>query len=84
MAFYKLIPYNQTHQMESRTTLAQGREATYEVKESIRDMIRVQSAYQLPDEVFWDIFNRRVLMNERIDVDDYVLHSYGIKPSGQA
>ena len=40
-----------------------------ELKESIRDMIRLQRDYQLSDELFWEIFNDRVLLNERIDVN---------------
>lgn len=43
-----------------------------QLKESIRDMIRLQRDYQLSDELFWEIFNARVLLNERIDVDAFV------------
>jgi hypothetical protein len=43
-----------------------------QLKESIRDMIRLQRDYQLSDELFWEIFNARVLLNEHIDVDDFV------------
>jgi hypothetical protein len=39
------------------------------LKESIRDMIRLQSNYQIPDELFWELFNARVLQNEPIDMD---------------
>lgn len=42
------------------------------LKESIRDMIRLQKEYQLSDELFWEIFNTRVLLNEAIDVNAYV------------
>ncbi|WP_080240931.1 hypothetical protein [Spirosoma rigui] len=41
------------------------------LKESIRDMIRLQIRYQIPDELFWEIFNARVLQNEQIDVDAF-------------
>ena len=43
-----------------------------QLKESIRDMIRLQRDYQLSDELFWEIFNTRVLLNEQIDVDEFV------------
>lgn len=39
-----------------------------QLKESIRDMIRIQRDYQIPDELFWEIFNTRVLQNEPIDI----------------
>ena len=42
------------------------------LKESIRDMIRLQKEYQLSDELFWEIFNARVLLNEQIDVNAFV------------
>lgn len=41
------------------------------LKESIRDMIRLQNSYHIPDELFWVIFNARVLQNEQIDVDAF-------------
>lgn len=43
-----------------------------QLKESIRDMIRLQKDYQLSDELFWEIFNTRVLLNEHIDVDAFL------------
>ncbi|WP_236648906.1 MULTISPECIES: hypothetical protein [Spirosoma] len=42
------------------------------LKESIRDMIRLQKDYQLSDELFWEIFNTRVLLNESIDVNAFI------------
>jgi len=42
------------------------------LKDSIQDMIRLQQDYQLSDELFWEIFNARVLLNEAIDVDAFV------------
>ncbi|AQG80295.1 hypothetical protein [Spirosoma montaniterrae] len=42
------------------------------LKDSIRDMIRLQQDYQLSDELFWEIFNARVLLNENIDVNSFV------------
>ena len=35
-------------------------------------MIRLQREYELSDELFWEIFNARVLLNEQIDVDTFV------------
>lgn len=43
-----------------------------QLKESIRDMIRLQQRYQLSDELFWELFNARVLMNENIYVEDFL------------
>ncbi|WP_420146996.1 hypothetical protein [Spirosoma sp.] len=43
-----------------------------QLKESIRDMIRLQRDYQLSDELFWEIFNERVLLNEQINVDEFI------------
>ncbi|UFH53976.1 hypothetical protein [Spirosoma sp. KNUC1025] len=45
---------------------------TGQLKESIRDMIRLQRDYQLSDELFWEVFNVRVLLDEQIDVDEFV------------
>ena len=39
------------------------------LKDSIRDMIRLQQDHYVPDELFWELFNARVLLNEPIDVD---------------
>ncbi|KAB7730223.1 hypothetical protein F5984_13705 [Rudanella paleaurantiibacter] len=40
------------------------------LKESIKDMIRLQKYYQVSDELFWEIFNARVLLNEHVDIDN--------------
>ncbi|GAB4027828.1 hypothetical protein [Spirosoma koreense] len=45
-----------------------------QLKESIRDMVRLQRDYQISDELFWEIFNARVLLNEPIDVDTFLLN----------
>ncbi|GAB3560474.1 hypothetical protein [Spirosoma fluminis] len=45
---------------------------TAPLKESIRDMIRLQRDYELSDELFWEVFNARVLLNEQIDVNEFV------------
>lgn len=42
------------------------------LKESIRDMIRLQRDYQISDEMFWEIFNARVLLNEHLDLDRFL------------
>ena len=42
------------------------------LKESIRDMIRLQRDHQLSDELFWEVFNARVLLNEQIDVNAFL------------
>lgn len=34
-------------------------------------MIQLQKDYQLSDELFWEIFNTRVLLNEHIDVNSF-------------
>ncbi|WP_345246254.1 hypothetical protein [Nibrella saemangeumensis] len=47
------------------------------LKDSIRDMIRLQRDYNLSDELFWEVFNNRVLLNEQIDVDDFLRDVYG-------
>lgn len=44
-----------------------------QLKESIRDMIRLQQDYQLSDDLFWEIFNARVLLNEHINVDVFLI-----------
>ena len=44
---------------------------TLPLKDSIRDMMQLQENYHLPDELFWEIFNTRVLMNQDIDVMSY-------------
>lgn len=48
-----------------------------QLKESTRDMVRLQRDYQLPDELFWQIFNTRVLLNQPIDINAFLsgLHS---------
>ncbi|CAN5446679.1 hypothetical protein BH09BAC4_BH09BAC4_01490 [soil metagenome] len=40
-----------------------------QLKESIRDMVRLQRDYQISDELFWEIFNARVLLDEQLDVN---------------
>lgn len=42
------------------------------LKASIREMIQLQRNYRLSDELFWEIFNTRVLLNRDLNVDEYV------------
>ena len=35
-------------------------------------MIRLQRDYQISDEMFWEIFNARVLLNEHLDLDRFL------------
>lgn len=51
---------------------ARTQPSTDSLKDSIRDMIRLQRDYQLSDELFWEVFNARVLLNEQIDVNAFV------------
>lgn len=53
----------------------------YFMKDSIRDMLDLQNQYQLSDELFWEVFNNRVLLNKPINVHAYV---HGITASGHA
>ncbi len=44
-----------------------------QLKESIRDMVRLQRDCQISDELFWEVFNARVLLNEQIDIDKFII-----------
>lgn len=50
--------------------------AVSSVKESIRDLARLQRTYDPSDEVLWAYFNARVLQNEPIGVEDFVSQTY--------
>ncbi|MVM38633.1 hypothetical protein GO730_15535 [Spirosoma sp. HMF3257] len=59
--------------MENYQSLAsQVQTPVGQLKDSIRDMIRLQRDYQLSDELFWEVFNARVLLNEQIDVNAFL------------
>ncbi|GAB4028282.1 hypothetical protein [Spirosoma gilvum] len=59
--------------MENNRPLAsQVQTPVGQLKDSIRDMIRLQRDYHLSDELFWEIFNTRVLLNEQIDVNAFL------------
>ena len=42
-----------------------------QLKESIRDMVRLQRDYQLSDELFWEAFDSRVLLNMPLNMTQY-------------
>ncbi|MBO0936027.1 hypothetical protein J2I47_05660 [Fibrella sp. HMF5335] len=46
------------------------------LKESIRDLVRLQQMYDPSDELLWAFFNARVLLNQPIAVDDFVQQAY--------
>ncbi len=46
------------------------------LKESIRDLVRLQELYDPSDELLWAFFNARVLLNQPIAVDDFVQQAY--------
>lgn len=45
------------------------------LKASIRDLARLHQFYAPSDEVLWAYFNARVLMNQPIAVDDFMLQT---------
>lgn len=51
------------------------------LKESIRDVVRLQQTYDPSDELLWAFFNARVLLNQPIAVDDFVQQAYTTEPS---
>ncbi len=59
--------------MEATQTITYPEQIPTEpLKESTRDMIRLQRDYQIPDELFWQIFNTRVLLNQSIDINAFL------------
>lgn len=42
-----------------------------QLKESMRDMLRLQCDYQLSDELFWEAFDNRVLLDIPLNVNLY-------------
>ncbi len=63
------VQQNQTQAMQPLYSKPQTNDPQ-PLKESIRDMIRLQKDYQISDELFWEIFNARVLLNEHVDIDN--------------
>ena len=57
-----------SHQMFAPQT----QPSTAPLKESIRDMVRLQCDYQLSDELFWEVFDARVLHDEPIDINVFL------------
>jgi hypothetical protein len=48
----------------------------FALKESICDLVHLQQTYDPSDEVFWAFFNARVLLNQPLNVDDFVRDAY--------
>ncbi|MBD2700851.1 hypothetical protein IC229_09390 [Spirosoma sp. BT702] len=53
----------------SQSLASQVQSPAGQIKQSIRDMVRLQQDYQLSDELFWEVFDRRVLLNKPVDID---------------
>ncbi|RYF65888.1 MAG: hypothetical protein EOO39_24045 [Cytophagaceae bacterium] len=54
------------------------------LKASIQDLARLHRFYDPSDEMLWAFFNARVLMNQPIEVDDFVLQTVlSDEPYGQ-
>ena len=61
--------------MENRpATNGQSTPSPFVLKDSIRDLIRIEREYQLSDELFWEVFNARVLLDQPIDLSTYMQH----------
>ena len=45
------------------------------LKASIQDLVRLYQYYDPSDEVLWAFFNARVLMDQPIEVDDFILQT---------
>ena len=45
------------------------------LKASIQDLARLHRYYDPSDEMLWAFFNTRVLLNQPISVDDFVVQS---------
>lgn len=56
--------------------VTQSHPASLPLKDSIRDMILLQQEYELSDELFWEIFNARVLLNEQVNVNEFLQDGY--------
>lgn len=56
----------------TQSNLYPGQPLTEHLKESTRDMVRLQRDYQISDELFWQIFNARVLLNQPIDMNAFL------------
>ncbi|PRY21573.1 hypothetical protein CLV58_15011 [Spirosoma oryzae] len=58
--------------MENHQSVNPQSSSTFsQIKESIRDMVRLQRDYQLSDELFWEAFDRRVLRNVPLNMTQY-------------
>jgi hypothetical protein len=45
------------------------------LKASIRDLVRLHQYYNPSDEVLWAYFNARVLLDQPIEVDEFIVQS---------
>ena len=57
-----------THQ----ASVSRSQQPVDQLKDSIRDMVQVQRDYQLSDELFWEVFDARVLLNENINIHEFL------------
>ena len=55
-----------------QSPVSQPQLPTGQLKDSIRDMVQLQRDYHLSDEVFWEVFNARVLLNKDINVNEFL------------
>ncbi|WP_461076274.1 hypothetical protein [Spirosoma flavus] len=53
----------------SQSLASQVQSPAGQIKQSIYDMVRLQQDYQLSDELFWQAFDARVLLDKPIDLD---------------
>lgn len=54
------------------------------LKPSIRDLARLQQVYDPSDELLWAFFDARVLQNQPIEVDDFIVQTVmSDRPYGQ-
>lgn len=61
-----------------------ARQSAYPVKESIRDLARLNQIYSLSDEQLWVFFNARVLLDQPVTVADFVPQNWLVdEPYGQ-
>lgn len=63
-----------------QSTPTQAQTPARPLKDSIRDMVQLQRNYQVSDELFWKIFDARVLLDQRIDVHALLANTTAIHP----
>jgi hypothetical protein len=58
--------------------------AAFSLKPSIQDLARLQQVYDPSDELLWAFFDARVLQNQPIGVDDFIVQTVlSDRPYGQ-